>query len=69
MHVHASTSPLVWTARSIAYRRADRRSAIGDRAAIGRAACVASTARAQRADKVDDAMPVGGCTGGGMGLQ
>ena len=26
-------------------------------------------ARAQRADKVDDAMPVGGCTGGGMGLQ
>ena len=26
-------------------------------------------ARAQRADKVDDAMPVGGCIGGGMGLR
>ena len=30
---------------------------------------LAALARAQLEDKVDDAMPVGGCTGGGMGLQ
>jgi hypothetical protein len=30
---------------------------------------LAAVARAQLADNVDDAMPVGGCTGGGMGLR